>query len=91
MRNRSKLKMPMRKVGGFAALLALTVLLRPSAAISANGSDIVQGFYDALLSTMKNGRTLGQRGRSRRCTQLSNGPSTSPRWYACRSSPSGPP
>jgi hypothetical protein len=37
----------MRKVAGFAALLALTVLLRPSAAISANGSDIVQGSYDA--------------------------------------------
>src|SRR5260370_10469628 len=29
----------------------------------ANGGNIVQGFYDALLSTMKNGRTLGQSGR----------------------------
>jgi phospholipid transport system substrate-binding protein len=28
-----------------------------------SGSDTVQGLYDALLSTMKNGRTLGQSGR----------------------------
>ena len=27
------------------------------------GGDTVQGLYDALLSTMKNGRTLGQSGR----------------------------
>jgi phospholipid transport system substrate-binding protein len=28
-----------------------------------NGFGVVQGFYDALFSTMKNGRTLGQGGR----------------------------
>jgi phospholipid transport system substrate-binding protein len=32
-------------------------------AASASGGDTVQGLYDALLSTMKNGRTLGQSGR----------------------------
>jgi phospholipid transport system substrate-binding protein len=29
----------------------------------ADGGNTVQGFYDALLSTMKNGRALGQSGR----------------------------
>ena len=29
----------------------------------ANGGNTVQGFYDALLNTMKSGRTLGQSGR----------------------------
>jgi hypothetical protein len=30
---------------------------------AASSGDTVQGLYDALLSTMKNGRTLGQSGR----------------------------
>jgi len=32
-------------------------------AAPASGGDTVQGLYDALLNTMKNGRTLGQSGR----------------------------
>jgi phospholipid transport system substrate-binding protein len=32
-------------------------------AAPATGGDTVQGLYDALLGTMKNGRTLGQSGR----------------------------
>jgi len=32
-------------------------------AAPASGSDTVQGLYDVLLSTMKNGHTLGQSGR----------------------------
>src|ERR1700732_5563819 len=35
----------------------------PALAAPASGSDTVQRLYDALLSTMKNGRTLGQSGR----------------------------
>src|SRR6202047_4852600 len=35
----------------------------PAHAAPASGSDTVQSLYDALLSTMKNGRTLGQSGR----------------------------
>jgi phospholipid transport system substrate-binding protein len=35
----------------------------PVHAASANSSHTVQGLYDALLGTMKNGRTLGQSGR----------------------------
>jgi hypothetical protein len=32
-------------------------------ATPASGSDTVKDLYDVLLSTMKNGRTLGQSGR----------------------------
>jgi phospholipid transport system substrate-binding protein len=46
-------------VGG----LGLGVLSCPVHAATASGGDTVQGLYDALLSTMKNGRTLGQSGR----------------------------
>jgi phospholipid transport system substrate-binding protein len=51
------------KAAGFAAMLALTALAYPASAAPASGSDTVQGLYDALLSTMKNGHTLGQSGR----------------------------
>jgi phospholipid transport system substrate-binding protein len=43
--------------------MALAVLSQPAAATPASGSETVQGLYDTLLSTMKNGRTLGQSGR----------------------------
>jgi phospholipid transport system substrate-binding protein len=46
-------------VGG----LGLATLSYPVHAAPASGGDTVQGLYDALLSTMKNGRTLGQSGR----------------------------
>src|SRR5246500_358675 len=46
-------------VGG----LGLGILSCPVHAAPASGGDTVQGLYDALLSTMKNGRTLGQSGR----------------------------
>jgi len=35
----------------------------PAHAAPGTGGDTVQGLYDALLGTMKNGRTLGQSGR----------------------------
>jgi phospholipid transport system substrate-binding protein len=35
----------------------------PVHAAPTSGGDTVQGLYDALLATMKNGRTLGQSGR----------------------------
>ena len=47
----------------FAAGLGLSMLSCPVHAAPANGGDTVQGLYDALLSTMKNGRILGQSGR----------------------------
>ena len=47
----------------FAAGLGLSMLSYPVHAAPSSGRDTVQGLYDALLSTMKNGRILGQSGR----------------------------
>ena len=51
------------KAAALVAGLGLGVLSCPVHAATASGGDTVQGLYDALLSTMKNGRTLGQGGR----------------------------
>jgi phospholipid transport system substrate-binding protein len=56
-------KMPLSKAVAFAAGLGLSVLSYPVHAAPATGGDTVQGLYDALVNTMKNGRTLGQSGR----------------------------
>ena len=56
-------KTPLRKAVAFAAGLGLTMLSYPLHAASASGGDTVRCLYDALLSTMKNGRILGQSGR----------------------------
>ena len=56
-------KMPLRKAVAFAAGLALSALSYPVHAAPSSGGDTVQGLYNALLSTMKNGRILGQSGR----------------------------
>src|SRR5882724_8740555 len=53
-----------RKAVGLAAMLvAATLPFHQVHAAPATGGDTVQGLYDALLGTMKNGRTLGQSGR----------------------------
>jgi phospholipid transport system substrate-binding protein len=57
------LKTPVWKSAALAAVLGLTMVPYPAHAAPASGSDTVQGLYDALLSTMKNGRTLSQSGR----------------------------
>jgi hypothetical protein len=59
----------------FTAGLGLSMLSYPVHAAPTSGGDTVQGLYDALLSTMKNGRILGQSGRF---TQLEPAASTSP-------------
>jgi phospholipid transport system substrate-binding protein len=56
-------KTPLRKAVAFAAGLGLSMLSYPLHAAPGSGGDTVQGLYDALLSTMKNGRILGQSGR----------------------------
>ena len=56
-------RMPVCKAVAFAAGLGLSMLSYPVHALPTNGGDTVQGLYDALLSTMKNGRILGQSGR----------------------------
>jgi phospholipid transport system substrate-binding protein len=63
MAERILLKTPACKTVAFAVGLALAVLSYPAGATPAGGGITVQGFYDALLSTMKNGRTLGESGR----------------------------
>jgi phospholipid transport system substrate-binding protein len=55
--------MPLCKAVAFAAGLGLSMLSYPVHAAPASGGDTVQGLYDALLGTMKNGRILGQSGR----------------------------
>jgi len=51
------------KAVALAAGIGLGMLSYPVHATTASGGDTVQGLYDALLSTMKNGRTLGKSGR----------------------------
>ena len=56
-------KTPTWKAAALAAGLALGSLSCPVHAAPASGGDTVQGLYDALLNTMKTGRTLGRSGR----------------------------
>ena len=51
------------KAVSFAVGFGCGFLSCPSLAASASGGDTVRGLYDVLLSTMKNGRALGQSGR----------------------------
>src|SRR5262252_9789134 len=50
-------------VAGLAVMVALGATAHQTCAASGSGSTTVQGLYDVLLSTMKNGHTLGQSGR----------------------------
>jgi phospholipid transport system substrate-binding protein len=54
---------PARKALCLIAVLAASAFAHPVDASPAGGGDTVQGLYDALLGTMKNGRILGQSGR----------------------------
>jgi len=56
-------KLPLWRAVAFAAGLGLSTLSCPVQAAPSSGGDTVQGLYNALLSTMKNGRILGQSGR----------------------------
>ena len=59
----SKPKVTMWRAAALAAGLGLAMLSCPVLSAPASGGDTVQSLYDALLTTMKNGRTLGQSGR----------------------------
>ena len=64
MRNSIVPNAPARKAVCLAAMLAAaSALPYPVHAAPVSGGDTVQGLYDALLGTMKNGRILGQSGR----------------------------
>jgi len=55
------------KVRGLCiVLLALGILSERAAALAVDPQNSVRGFYDTLLTTMKDGRTLGQSGRNAR-------------------------
>ena len=56
-------KSPIWKAVALAAGVGLAMLSYPVHATPASGGDTVQGLYDALLGTIKNGRILGQSGR----------------------------
>src|SRR5215471_1224863 len=55
--------MPLWKAVAFATGCGLSMLSYPLHAAPASGGDTVRCLYDVLLSTMKNGRILGQSGR----------------------------
>ena len=52
-----------RKAAGLALLVALAASSNPGSATAGSASDTVQGLYNTLLVTMKNGSTLGESGR----------------------------
>jgi phospholipid transport system substrate-binding protein len=52
-----------RRAAGIAVMLTLAILPNRVFASPPSGGDTVRGLYDALLGTMKNGRTLGRGGR----------------------------
>jgi phospholipid transport system substrate-binding protein len=56
-------KIPWPKAVVLAAGLGIGMLSYPILAAPASVGDTVQGLYDALISAMKNGRSLGQSGR----------------------------
>src|SRR6516165_2823411 len=56
-------KTPLWKAAALGAGLGLGILSCPVHATPGSGGDTVQGLYEVLLSTMKNGRILGQSGR----------------------------
>ena len=51
---------PLMKAAALAAGLGLSMLSYPLHAAPSTGGETVEGLYDALLNTMKNGRILGQ-------------------------------
>ena len=51
------------KAAALVAGFGLGILSYPLHAAPSSGGDTVKGLYDVLLSTMKNGRMLGQSGR----------------------------
>ena len=56
-------KTPVGKAIALSVGICLAILSYPGHAAPASGGDTVQGLYEVLLTTMKNGHTLGQSGR----------------------------
>ena len=51
------------KAAALVAGLAVAIFADPAHAVPTSGGDTVKGLYDALVGTMKSGRSLGQSGR----------------------------
>ena len=51
------------KAATLATVLGIAMVSYPAHAAAASSGDTVQGLYDALLNTMRNGPTFGQSGR----------------------------
>ena len=51
------------RIAALSLVLAIGVLTGSAAAVALDPQSNVRGFYDTLLGTMKNGRSLGQSGR----------------------------
>jgi phospholipid transport system substrate-binding protein len=56
-------KTPAWRAAAFAVCLGFAMAAQGADGAPASSGDTVRGLYDALLNTMKNGRTLGQSGR----------------------------
>jgi phospholipid transport system substrate-binding protein len=56
-------KTPAWRAVALAVCLGFAMAAQGADGAPASGGDTVRGLYDALLNTMKNGRTLGQSGR----------------------------
>ena len=89
MRKPIVLKAPVWKAATLAAVLGVAMVPYPAHAGPASGGDTVQSLYDALLSTMKNGRTLGQSGRFKQLEPVIRRTFDIPSMAACRSAPPG--
>ena len=69
-------KTPVWKAVALGAGIGLAMLSYPVQSAPVSGGDTVQRLYDALLSTMKNGRHSGKAGVSRSWSRSFAGPST---------------
>ena len=72
------------RAAALATGLGIAMLVHPAHAVPMSGGDTVKGLYDALLGTMKSGRSLGQSGRfaaARPCLR-SRSPSASARGHS---------
>ena len=67
-----KLSTQRGKIAGLciALLLLLGISAEPAGALTAGAQDNVRSFYSTLLTTMKDGRTLGQSGRYARLAPI---------------------
>ena len=83
-------KAPVWKVMALGAGIGLAMLSYPVHAAPASGGDTVQGLYEALLATMKNGRILGQSGRFAQLEPVIRRTFDIPRWRGYRSARLGP-